>query len=76
MMRAVNVIENEHGHPSGLNGPRDAVKVTQILDCWRAGGAWWLDELPRDYYRIELTTGDIWEVFKSGDTWTLSRIDD
>ena len=76
MMTPVNVLENEHEHPYALKGPRDSVKVTQVLDFWRSGGAWWLDEPPRDYYLLQLETDDIWEVFKSGDSWTLSRISD
>lgn len=76
MMTPVNVLENENGHPCGLNGPRETVKVTQILDFWRSGGKWWLNETPRDYYLVELETGDVWEVFRAADAWTLSRIAD
>ncbi len=75
-MIPVNVLTNEKGHPCGLNRPQRPVKVTRILDTWQDGGRWWLNEPPRDYYLLELETGSVWEVYKSGSDWTLSGIAD
>lgn len=75
-MTPVNVLTNENGHPSGLNGPQRPVKVVYILDFWQDGGEWWKNEPARDYYLLELETGNVCEVFRAEDGWTLSRIAD
>ncbi len=74
--RTINVLTNPQGHPSGLNGPQKPIAVRQILDFWRYGGRWWLDEPPRDYYRLELETGHIVEVYHAADQWVLARVSD
>lgn len=76
MMTPLNVLEDANGHPSGLNGPQRPVGVSRILDFWTDGGRWWLNEPERRYYLLELETGNVWEVFKAADAWTLSRISD
>lgn len=52
------------------------MSVWRILDHWRYGGRWWLNEPPRDYYLLELETGHVIEVYRSGEAWVLSRIVD
>lgn len=52
------------------------MNVRRVLDAWRYGGRWWVGEPPRDYYLLELETGHVFEVYRAGDTWTLSRIAD
>jgi hypothetical protein len=75
-MTSINVLTNGYGHPCGLNSPQKPVAVRHILDFWRDCGRWWLNEPPRDYYLLELETGNVIEVFRAGDAWTLSRISD
>lgn len=75
-MTPINVLEDENRHPSGLNGLQRPVKVGRILDFWRDSSHWWLNEAPRDYYLLELETGNVVEVFRAGESWTLSRIAD
>lgn len=74
--RPVNMITDATGNPSKFDGPRRPVTVRRILDSWRYGGRWWVNEPPRDYYLLELETGHIFEVYRAGDVWTLSRISD
>jgi hypothetical protein len=75
-MTSVNVLTNEQGHPSELNGPQRPVRVSRILDFWQDGGRWWMNEPARHYYLLELETGNVCEVFKSGESWTLSGVSD
>ena len=74
--RSVNILTDENGIPSKLKGPRKPVNVRHVLDFWYYGGRWWLNELPRDYYLLELDSGHIVEVFRTADSWTLSRVAD
>ena len=76
MQQSVNVAVDPNGHPSRLEGPRTPVNVRRVLDCWRYGGRWWAGEGPRDYYLLELETGHVFEVYRAGESWTLSRIAD
>lgn len=52
------------------------MSVRRVLDFWRYGGRWWVNEGPRDYYLLELETGHVFEVYCCADRWTLSRIAD
>ncbi len=72
----MNVLTDAKGHPSGLDGTRKPVSVRHILDTWRYNGRWWQGEAPRDYYLLELETGHVIEVFRSAESWVLSRISD
>lgn len=72
----MNVAVDPNGHPSRLEGPRKPVAVRRVLDCWRYGGRWWVNEGPRDYYLVELETGHVFEVYCCAERWTLSRIAD
>jgi hypothetical protein len=74
--RAVNVLTDAKGHPSGLDSLRKPVSVRRILDFWCYGGRWWLNEPPRDYYLLELETGHVVEVYRARENWVLSRIAD
>lgn len=72
----INVDENAKGHPVALQGVHNRVKVRQIIDCWRYCGQWWSGHAPRDYYLIELETGQTLEIYCTKGTWTLARIAD
>lgn len=52
------------------------MNVRHVLDFWYYGGRWWLNEPSRDYYLLELDSGHIVEVFRTADSWTLSRVAD
>ncbi len=72
----MNITTNAKGSPSKLEGPRKPVKVRYILDAWRYGGRWWRGEAARDYYLLELESGHVVEVYRSLESWVLSRISD
>lgn len=72
----MNITTDKVGNPCGLDGPRKPVAVRRILDFWRYGGRWWEAQAPRYYYLLELETGHVVEVYRSTDTWVLSRISD
>lgn len=51
--------------------------VRELLECWVHETGWWKPggSTRRVYYRLRTDAGVV-EVYRSGDTWTLSRIAD
>jgi hypothetical protein len=50
--------------------------VVRVLDRYLYGGRWWRGEGERRYYLVELEEGLFAEVYRTGDTWVLSRTAD
>ena len=76
VQQPLNVTTDAKGSPSRLEGPQKPVNVRRVIDSWRYGGRWWVGEPPRDYYLLKLETGHVFEVYRAGEVWTLSRISD
>lgn len=55
---------------------RRSRSVVRVLDRYRYGGRWWRGEGERSYYLVELEEGLVAEVYRTGDTWVLSRTAD
>ncbi len=58
------------------NGQRQ--KVLEIYNHWRVIDEWWGDEVQRDYFRIEIDRGLVYDVYHDmiGDHWYLNKIQD
>jgi hypothetical protein len=50
-------------------------RVRHLVDVWVVQGKWWAEEERRVYFRVH-TTGGTLDVFKSGDAWVLSKVQD
>ena len=52
--------------------------VTDVLDAWRYGGRWWLDEPPRDCYLVQAgtLTCELHHEDAPGGRWWLARVQD
>jgi hypothetical protein len=64
------------GQPRQLHLRERWQRVARVLDAWRYGGRWWLGEAPRDHYLLELTDGQVVEVYREGEAWVLARTAD
>lgn len=47
-----------------------------MLDRYQCGGRWWRGEGERHYYLVELEGELVAEVYRTEDTWVLSRTAD
>ena len=56
-----------------LNGRQH--RVRHLVDAWVVQGRWWAEEERRVYFRVD-TTGGMLDIFRSGDDWVLSRVQD
>lgn len=70
------MLTNHNGNPLKLKDRGRERKVVRILDFWRYGGRWWVGEPPRNYFLLELSDGNIVEVYQAAKHWTLSRVAD
>lgn len=50
--------------------------VVRVLDRYLYGGRWWRGEGERSYYLVELEGGLVAELYRTGETWGLSRTAD
>ncbi len=52
--------------------------VTELLDGWRYGGRWWLDEPPRDCYlvRTDALVAELHREDTPEGRWWLARVQD
>ena len=52
------------------------LEVKRILQEWAHAGRWWRGEDERFYYLLELQNGWQVEVYREGQQWVLSAIQD
>ncbi|GGJ70603.1 hypothetical protein [Deinococcus aquiradiocola] len=52
--------------------------VTALVDDWRYGGRWWLDESPRDCWLVQAgpLTAELHREDRPGGRWWLARLQD
>lgn len=50
--------------------------VTRVIDEWRMAGRWWVSEMRRDYYLVELDGGRLIELYREGERWCVTGIAD
>ena len=63
------------GRPDTIRWRRRTYCVEKILDFWIAQSRWWDREERRLYFLIQ-TNHSIMEIYRLGDSWTLSRLVD
>ncbi|WP_240740908.1 hypothetical protein [Deinococcus sp. Arct2-2] len=68
----------EGGRPHLLYWQGHAHTVSVLLDQWRFGGRWWLDERPRDCYLVQAGTlvAELHHEDIPGGRWWLARLQD
>lgn len=78
VQQEITVSVREGGHPYSLSWQGRTHTISVLLDQWRFGGRWWLDEHPRACYLVqagalvvELHHEDI-----PGGRWWLARLQD
>ncbi|HAZ63791.1 MAG TPA: hypothetical protein DCZ72_09320 [Armatimonadetes bacterium] len=65
LRQTIKVVADADGRPLQFTTRYDTYRVTQILETWREGSAWWAGEVPRWFFRVE-----------AGGTFDLSHGDD
>ncbi|MEQ9104740.1 MAG: hypothetical protein RIE53_08585 [Rhodothermales bacterium] len=68
-------VEVTRGLPVLVHRASRAYRVQSLLDAWVVQGRWWADEERRVCFRVA-TSGGIMELYRSGDQWTLARVED
>ena len=72
-------VATSDGRPNQLLYKNRTRDVLRILDSWRSCEGWWWGDIPRDYWKLELTNHNVVEVYREdGDDakqqrWVLSR---
>lgn len=58
-MKEVFEVVDVHASPSGaplvVRWGRRTLRARGVLDAWRAGGAWWAGQYPRDYWLVDFS---------------------
>ena len=63
------------GQPDAIRWRKRTYRVEKILDYWIAQNKWWDREEKRVYLLLQ-TDGSTMEVYRVGNSWTLSRLVD
>lgn len=69
---------DQAGRPARFRHAGRLHLVTALLDDWRSGGRWWLDEPPRDCWLVQ-AGGLVAELHREDDAqgrWWLARMQD
>lgn len=64
------------GRPQLVAWPGGRGRVLQVIDDWRYAGRWWDRELRRDYYLLELDSGQVLELYREEGRWCVTRLQD
>lgn len=68
-------VEVTKGWPVLVNWNGKKHRVQCLVEAWVVQGKWWAREERRVYFRV-VTTGGTFDIFRSGDDWVLSRVQD
>ncbi|TDI74615.1 MAG: hypothetical protein E2O84_05575 [Bacteroidetes bacterium] len=68
-------VEVTKGWPVVVNWNGRRHRVQYLVDAWVVQGKWWAEEERRVYFRVH-TTGGTLDIFRSGDDWILSKVQD
>lgn len=61
------------GWPVRIKRENKFYATRQVVDFWIVQSRWWATEERRIYFRLWTDRGTI-EVYRSGDSWVLSKI--
>jgi hypothetical protein len=78
VQQEVTVAVQHGGQPRQLDWQGRGHTVELVLDQWRSGGRWWLDEAPRDCYLVQAgpLTAELQHEDVPGGRWWLARVQD
>ncbi len=78
VQQEVTVTPGQGGLPQDVYWEGRALRVQVILDQWRYGGRWWLDESPRDCFLVQagLLTAELHHEDRPEGRWFLARLQD
>jgi hypothetical protein len=68
-------VTTKKGYPVRIEWDGRRQPVTQVGDMWVRQGRWWGDEERRIHFRVETPSG-AFELYRSGDSWVVTRVCD
>lgn len=77
-LQEVSVTVSVGGLPQDLYWQGRALRVQVILDQWKFGGRWWVNEHPRDCFLVQAghLTAELHHELVTGGRWWLTRLQD
>lgn len=78
VQQEITVTLREGGRPHLLYWQGRTYPISVLLDQWRFGGRWWLDEHPRDCYLVQAgnLVAELHHEDIPGGRWWLARLQD
>jgi hypothetical protein len=69
---------DQAGRPARFRHAGRLHLITELLDDWRFGGRWWLDEPPRDCWLVQAggLTAELHREDELNGRWWLARMQD
>ncbi len=76
--REISVDIQPDGAPRQISWEGRCYPVQVIMDSWRAGGRWWLDERARECFLVQAgpLTAEVYREDTPGGRWWLARMQD
>lgn len=73
---SIEVRSDSRDLPCFFRWRRRSFRVARILEQWKDVGTWWSGEEEKHFFRIQLETGGLAEIFrkKTGREWILYRL--
>lgn len=78
VQQEVRVTLRDDGQPRQVIWQGRSYAVLTVLDAWRAGGRWWLDEAPRNCFLVQAgaLVAEVHQEDRTGGRWFLARVQD
>jgi len=75
--QTVEVQVRQDGLPGGLRWAGRRIGIRRVFDDWEEAGCWWLQEEPRQVYRVVGDNGVAYELHHQASSgWRLYRVFD
>ena len=70
----VEVTADERGLPLTVLRKQRRYRVLSMSEHWRVTDEWWGEEVQRDYFRVEMDVGRVFDIYHDvmSDRWYLS----
>ena len=76
--KQITVRVNDSGEPLAITRGRKSEQVKHISRRWRVSDGWWRQEVAREYFHLETSSGLVCEIYRDmlSGSWYLHRIYD
>ena len=69
-------VEQVDGLPALFEWRGRRYQVTDVIGKWRIEGRWWADGRDREYWRVEVRGGAVWDLYldRQQRRWHMERL--